>query len=78
MKIKYVLALGIVAMLAVPGTASQLAARGALSSPLIAPPVVSTTAGLFADPHAAPELSIMLPSHFSAADVRPLDPQTLG
>lgn len=78
MKIKYVLALGIVVMLAVPGTASQLAARAALKGPLLAAPVGATTAGLFSDPHVEPALSITLPTRFSAIDAEPVDPQTLG
>jgi hypothetical protein len=62
MKIKYVLALALVAMLAIPGTASQFAGSVSARSPL-------ATAGLFSDPHAEPALSIELPTHFSAADV---------
>ena len=49
MKVKYILAGALVALFAVPGTASQLAARAALNAPLDAPPVVATTAGLFHD-----------------------------
>jgi hypothetical protein len=69
MKIKYILAVGIVALLAVPGTASQLAARSAASAPLLPAPVGASTAGLFHDPSAAPVLSIRLPSRFVAFDI---------
>ena len=62
MKIKYVLALALVAMLAIPGTASQFTSQQAIASPL-------GTAGLFDDPHAAPALSIELPTRFSAVSV---------
>ena len=70
MKIKYVLALGLVALFAVPGTASQLAARSAMNAPFIAPPAVTaTTAGLFSDPNTEPTLSITLPTRFTALDI---------
>jgi hypothetical protein len=69
MKLKYVLAGALVALLAVPGTASQLAARAALNAPLAAPPVAVSTAGLFHDPNAEPQLSITLPARFEAITV---------
>jgi len=69
MKVKYILAGALVALFAVPGTASQLAARAALNAPLDAPPVVATTAGLFHDPNAEPQLSITLPTRFEAISV---------
>lgn len=68
MKIRYVLAVAFVAMFAIPGTASQLVARGAMSAPLATPPGIAT-AGLFSDPNSAPQLSIRLPARFVALDV---------
>ena len=62
MKIKYVLALALVAMLAIPGTASQFAGPVSAHSPL-------ATAGLFSDPHADPALSVELPTRFTAVSV---------
>ena len=69
MKIKYILAGAIVAMLVVPGTASQLAARNAVAGPLLPVPVAASTAGAFSDPAQAPTLSIQLPSRFVALDI---------
>ncbi len=68
-KFKYVLAAGVVALLVIPGTASQLMAQGAMSSPLLPAPQAGATRGLFDDPHTAPSLSITLPARFSAADI---------
>jgi len=49
-------------MFAFPGTASEFATNAAAA--------VNTsngsTGGLFSDPHAVPQLSITLPSHFTA------------
>jgi len=59
---KYALALALVAMLAIPGTASQFAGQVSAHSPL-------ATAGLFSDPHAEPALSIELPTHFTAVSL---------
>ena len=69
MKIKYLLAIALVAMFAIPGTASQLAARNALSGPLLAPVTAATSGGAFADPNAAPQLTISLPTRFTALDM---------
>jgi hypothetical protein len=68
MRIKYILAVAIVALFVVPGTASQLAARAATASPGAAV-AASGTAGLFDDPHVAPTLSIELPVRFVALDI---------
>jgi hypothetical protein len=68
MRVSYILAGAFLAMLVVPGTASQLAARSALSAPLLATPV-SPTAGTFDDPNADPKLSITLPVKFVALDI---------
>lgn len=75
MKVKFILAAALVAMFAIPGTASQLAVRSAASLPLIGPVPAVSTAGLFSDPNAAPQLSIRLPTRFVALDtgVHPLD-----
>lgn len=66
MKIKYILAGALVALFAVPGTASQLAARNVMDAPLIAQPVAAATAGLFHDPNSEPQLTITLPTRFEA------------
>lgn len=73
MKITYVLAGAIVALFVVPGTASQLTAR--MSTPPMSTPSIRGTAGLFHDPNIAPQLSITLPTRFTALDVgtHPLD-----
>lgn len=71
MKIKYILAGAIVAMLAVPGTASQLAARSASAQPLLPAPLSASTAGAFSDPSGEPNLSIELPTRFVALDIGP-------
>ena len=75
MKIKYILAAALVAMFAIPGTASQLAVRDSASLPLIGPAAMVATAGLFNDPNASPQLSITLPTQFVALDTgtHPLD-----
>lgn len=62
MQIKYILASAAIAMFAIPGTASQLSARAAMSAP-----ATNGTAGLFSDPHGTPQLSIALPTRFVAA-----------
>ena len=74
MKIKYILAAALVAMFAIPGTASQLAVRNSAGLPLIGPASTVSTAGLFNDPNAEPQLSITLPNRFVALDtgVHPL------
>jgi hypothetical protein len=59
MRIKYLLAVGLIALFALPGTASQLAARAAAASPQAA-------GGAFSDPDIAPNFSITLPVVFSA------------
>jgi len=64
MKIKYILATAAIAMFAIPGTASQLSARAAMSAPS-----AIGTASLFSDPHVAPQLTIALPTRFVAAPV---------
>ena len=69
MKIKYVLLAGVVALIAIPGTAGQLLAQGVMASPMLPTPQAGSTHGLFDDPHTAPMFSITLPTHFSAADV---------
>ena len=53
MKVKFILAAALVAMFAIPGTASQLAVRSSASLPLIGPVPAASTAGLFSDPNAA-------------------------
>ena len=63
MQIKYIVGLAFVAMLALPATASQIAARAA-ATPTIAP--FASTLGLFSDPDAQPALSITLPTRFVA------------
>lgn len=68
MKIKFILAGALVAMFAIPGTASQLAIRDSASLPLIGPVPTVATAGLFSDPNANPEFSITLPTRFVAFD----------
>ncbi len=65
MKIKYVFAAALVAMFAIPGTASQLAQRQAAVTPIDA----SSTLGLFSDPRSEPVLSISLPTSFSGLDI---------
>ena len=57
MRIKYLLAVGLVALFALPGTASQLAARAAAGAPI--------ASGAFSDPDVAPNFSITLPVVFS-------------
>ena len=69
MKIKYILAGAFVAMLAVPGTASQLAIRNAVAQPLLPVLLAASTAGAFSDPSQAPKLSIELPTRFVALDI---------
>lgn len=71
MRVSYILAGAFVAMLVVPGTASQLASRSAMSGPLMAAPVSATivTGGAFHDPNAEPKLSIVLPVKFTALDI---------
>jgi len=68
MRVSYILAGAFVAMLAVPGTASQLASRSAMSAPLMTAPVAATM-GAFDDPNAEPNLSITLPVKFTALDI---------
>jgi len=63
MKIKYIVSLAVVAMLALPATASQIAARAA-GEPIVA--ANASTLGLFNDPDAEPTLSITLPTRFIA------------
>jgi hypothetical protein len=62
MKIRTILALALVAMFAIPGSASEFATNAAAA--------VSTangsTGGLFDDPDAVPHLSITLPTRFTA------------
>ena len=65
MKIKYILAGALVAMLAIPGTASQMAQRQAA----VAPINTASSMGLFNDPHAEPVLSIQLPTTFTGFDI---------
>jgi len=69
MKVKYILAAALVALFAVPGTASQLAARNAVNASPITAPAAMTTAGLFHDPNSEPQLTITLPTHFEAIAV---------
>jgi hypothetical protein len=75
MKVKFILAAALVAMFAIPGTASQLAVRNSAGLPLIGPAPVASTAGLFSDPNAVPQFSIKLPTRFVALDtgVHPLE-----
>ena len=73
MKIKYVLAGALVAMFAVPGTASQLVAYNAAATVPAA-----STAGLFHDPNVEPKLSIALPTRFVALDVGTHPLQSFG
>jgi len=77
MRISYILAGAFLTMLVVPGTASQLAARSAMSAPLLAAPVAATT-GTFNDPNAEPKLSITLPAKFVALDIGTHPLQTFG
>jgi hypothetical protein len=69
MRVSYILAGAFLAMLVVPGTASQLAARSAMTAPLMATPVSAAAGGAFHDPNAAPKLSIVLPVKFTALDI---------
>jgi hypothetical protein len=55
-------------MFAIPGTASQLSARAAMSGPVAAAPLLGT-AGLFSDPHGMPQFTIALPTRLVAAPV---------
>ena len=75
MKIKYVLAGALVAMFAIPGTASQLAVRQTADAPFIGDVTMASTGGTFSDPDAAPQLSIQLPTRFVALNIgaHPLD-----
>ncbi len=66
MKIRYILALALVAMFAIPGTASQFSALGASSAPVAHP--AGSTGGLFDDPDGEPRLSLTLPTRFVAID----------
>lgn len=75
MQVKYTLAAATIALLAVPGTASQLAARGLADSPLLPVPVNASTDGAFSDPVASPRLSIELPTRFSFPEVSGADLQ---
>jgi len=77
MRISYILAGAFLTMLVVPGTASQLAARSAMTAPLLAAPVAATT-GTFNDPNVAPTLTIKLPVKFTALDVGTHPLQTFG
>jgi hypothetical protein len=70
MKIRYIVGLAVVAMLVIPGTASEFAAIGAQ------PHAASTaTPSVFNDPNATPTLSITLPTKFVAVDLNPTSPQ---
>ncbi|HTJ57520.1 MAG TPA: hypothetical protein VL418_08165 [Devosiaceae bacterium] len=69
MKSSYIFAGTLVALFALPGTASQLMTRGSMSSSLLAPPLAAHTAGLFNDPNYKPRLSITLPKRFRALDI---------
>ncbi len=69
MKIRYLLAAGIVALLVIPGTAGQLMAQGVMASPMLPAPQAGATHGLFDDPHTAPAFSITLPTRFSVAGI---------
>lgn len=75
MQIKFILAGALVAMFAIPGTASQLAARQSLDAPLLGQLTAASTGGTFSDPHMAPQLSIELPTRFVAFNIggHPLD-----
>jgi hypothetical protein len=61
MKIRTILALALVAMFAIPGSASEFAANAAAANT-----ASGSTGGLFSDPDAVPQLSITLPTHFTA------------
>jgi hypothetical protein len=61
-KIRTILALSLVAMFVIPGSASQFAATAAPA----ANRAEGSTDGLFNDPDATPRLSITLPTHFTA------------
>jgi|GEM_PF-4905135 len=69
MQVKYILAGAILAMLVAPGTASQLAARSAVASPLLPTPAGVSTLGAFSDPNSSPQLTIQLPTRFQALDI---------
>jgi hypothetical protein len=69
MQIKYIFAVALVALFAVPGTASQLAARSAMSAPFAGLPAATAASRGFDDPNLAPSLSIELPTRFVAADI---------
>jgi len=65
MKIRTILALALIAMFAIPGSASEFAANAAAA----ADTANGSTSGLFNDPDTVPQLSISLPTHFSAITV---------
>jgi hypothetical protein len=74
MKIKYILAGVLVALFAIPGTASQLAVRQAAEAAFLGQPGMASTGGAFSDPHVTPQLTIQLPTRFVALnfDAHPL------
>lgn len=62
MKIRTILALALVAMFAIPGSASEFATNAAAAVNT----AKGSTGGLFNDPDVVPQLSITLPTHFRA------------
>jgi hypothetical protein len=62
MKIRTILVLALIAMFAIPGSASEFATNATAAANTAS----GSTNGLFFDPDAAPDFSITLPTHFTA------------
>jgi hypothetical protein len=74
MKIRTILALALIAMFAIPGSASEFATNATAA----ANTTRGSTNGLFYDPDAVPQFSITLPTHFTAINATGYPPSHFG
>jgi hypothetical protein len=70
MKAKFILALPLIALFAIPGEASQTVSKPAVLSSAQRLVATQTALGLMLDPHQEPVLSVTLPRGFTTLDVR--------
>lgn len=70
MKAKFILALPLIALFAIPGEASQTASKPLVPTPVQRLVATQTALGLMLDPHQEPVLSVTLPRGFTTLDVR--------